>query len=71
MTTATTPELTLTVTGMTCQHCVRAITGAILAKDKGAVVAVDLGAGTVRAATDLPREAVAAAIAAEGYGVAG
>ena len=59
----------LTVKGMSCQHCVTAITGAIRARDPRAEVAVDLAAGTVRAETSLPREAVAAAVGEEGYQV--
>ena len=59
----------LTVKGMSCQHCVTAVTQAIRAKDPRAEVAVDLAAGTVRAGTALPREAVAAAVAEEGYDV--
>lgn len=61
--------IALTVKGMSCQHCVKAITGAIRAKDPKAEVAVDLAAGTVRAETALPREAVAAAVVEEGYEV--
>lgn len=58
------------VEGMSCQHCVRAITGAIRAKDPEATVRVDLAAGTVEAETRLPRETVAAAVEEEGYKVA-
>lgn len=61
--------IALTVEGMNCDHCARAVTGAIRARDPGAEVRVDLGAGTVRAETTLPREAVAAAVAEEGYRV--
>lgn len=67
----TTPLLTLRVEGMSCQHCVRAITGAIQARDPAARVEVDLGAGVVRAGTRLPAEAVRAAVAEEGYRVVG
>jgi copper chaperone len=62
--------ITLNVEGMTCGHCVRAVTAAIQARDPAATVRVDLQAGTVRAETALPREAVAAAVAEEGYRVA-
>ena len=48
----------------------RAITGAIRAKDPEATVRVDLAAGTVEAETRLPRETVAAAVEEEGYKVA-
>ena len=50
----------LKVEGMTCQHCVRAVTQAIQAEDPRAAVQVDLATGTVRAETSLPREKVAA-----------
>ena len=60
----------LKVTGMSCEHCARAITQAIRAEDPGAEVRVDLAGGTVRAVTALPRDKVAAAIEEEGYGVA-
>nr|WP_255722459.1 cation transporter [Pseudoroseomonas ludipueritiae] len=59
------------VTGMSCEHCARAITQAIRAADPGAEVRVDLTGGTVRAVTTLPRDKVQAAIEEEGYGVAG
>ncbi len=61
--------LTLHVEGMSCGHCVRAVTEAIRALDPNAEVAVDLAAGTVRAATALAPEAVAAAVEEEGYKV--
>jgi copper chaperone len=61
----------LQVAGMTCAHCVRAVTTAIQSRDKAARVEIDLPAGLVRAETGLSREEVAAAVAAEGYKVAG
>jgi copper chaperone len=61
--------ITLHVEGMTCGHCVRAVTQAIQALDPKAAVQVDLPAGTVRAETTLARDAVAAAVAEEGYTV--
>jgi copper chaperone len=60
----------LKVTGMTCQHCVRAVTQAIQGEDPRAQVQVDLAASTVRAETSLPRDKVAALVAEEGYQVA-
>ena len=56
------------VSGMTCGHCVRAVTEAIHGVDAAAQVAVDLSAGraTVRDETASP-DRVAQAIAAEGY----
>jgi copper chaperone len=60
----------LKVSGMTCGHCVRAVTEAIQAKDPSAKVEVVLAEGLVRAETTLPASAVAAAITEEGYKVA-
>lgn len=56
------------VSGMTCGHCVRAVTEAIHGVDAAAQVEVDLGAGrvTVRDGTASPDRLVQA-IAAEGY----
>ncbi|HEY4249671.1 MAG TPA: cation transporter [Roseomonas sp.] len=64
-------RMVLKVDGMSCAHCVRAVTGAVLAQDAGAKVDVDLAAGLVTLETVAPRAAVAAAIAEEGYAVAG
>lgn len=57
-----------TVTGMTCGHCVRAVTDAVRGVDARAAVEVDLGAGrvTVRGGTATTQQ-ITAAIAAEGY----
>lgn len=55
------------VDGMTCGHCVRAITRAMQALDPAAQVAVDLAARSVEVQTDLPVEQVAATIVAAGY----
>lgn len=55
------------VDGMTCGHCVRAITRAVQALDPAAQVAVDLDARSVDVQADLPAEQVAAAIVAAGY----
>jgi copper chaperone len=60
----------LKVAGMTCGHCVKAVTEAIRAKDPAATVEVRLGEGLVRAETALSRAAVAAAVEEEGYKVA-
>jgi copper chaperone len=64
-------KVALKVAGMTCQHCVRAVTGAIQALDPQAQVAVDLPAGTVAVETSLASDKVAAAVTAEGYQVLG
>lgn len=57
------------VQGMSCGHCVRAITQALQAADADAVVEVDLAAGEVRVASTLSSEQISALIADEGYEV--
>jgi copper chaperone len=58
------------VQGMSCGHCERAVTQAVKAVDPAAEVKVDLGSGKVQVQTAQPREAIAKAIAEEGYPVA-
>ncbi|MBO1541337.1 cation transporter [Pseudomonas sp. OA65] len=60
---------TFNVEGMSCGHCVKAITQAVQAKDPAAEVRVDLSAKTVQVQSSLPADAVIAAINEEGYGV--
>ncbi|WP_044873951.1 cation transporter [Pseudomonas sp. LFM046] len=55
------------VQGMSCGHCVRAITQAVQARDQAAEVQVDLAAGEVRVASRLVEEQVLEAIREEGY----
>lgn len=57
------------VQGMSCGHCVKAITQALQAKDPDAEVKVDLGAKTVEVQSRLPSETVVEAIREEGYEV--
>lgn len=57
------------VSGMSCGHCVRAVTQAIKALDPAAQVDVDLAAGVVQVDSDLPAAQLAAAIRGEGYEV--
>lgn len=59
------------VQGMTCQHCVRAVTQAIQTMDAQAQVEVDLAGGRVTVRSALPRERITAVIREEGYSVAG
>lgn len=61
--------LTLTVTGMTCDHCVRAVTAAVRAVPGTEAVAVDLAGGTVTVRGTPDPDKVRAAIVAEGYDV--
>lgn len=57
------------VSGMSCSHCVRAVTQAIQALDQAASVEVDLGAGLVRVDGSLDTAQIQAAIREEGYEV--
>lgn len=57
----------LKVTGMSCGHCVRAITQAVQALDGAAEVQVDLAAGEVRVASRLNLEQLLQAVREEGY----
>lgn len=52
---------------MTCGHCVRTITQAILAIDPAAEVAPDLAARTVSVSSGLEAATLSAAIAEAGY----
>ncbi|MRJ24088.1 heavy-metal-associated domain-containing protein [Pseudomonas haemolytica] len=55
------------VEGMTCGHCVRAVTQAVQDEDSTASVEVDLAAKEVRVASSLPSEKVIQLITEEGY----
>ena len=57
------------VEGMTCGHCVRAVTQAVRSQDADAEVTVDLAAKQVRVQSQLAREAIAQLIKEEGYTV--
>jgi copper chaperone CopZ len=61
-----------TVTGMTCEHCVRAVTGELSALPGVADVDIDLGTGTVTVTSDAPLadDAVRAAVDEAGYELA-
>ena len=61
---------TFNVQGMTCGHCERAVTQAVKAVDPKAEVHIDRAIGKVEVQSDQPREALASAIAEEGYTVA-
>jgi copper chaperone len=58
-----------TVNGMSCQHCVKAITAAIRALDPDARVQVDLDSRQVQVESEQSRSALAQAIRDEGYTV--
>jgi copper chaperone len=59
----------LQVKGMTCQHCVKAVTKALQALDAQAIVHVTLPQGLVTVESTLTRDAAAHAITEEGYEV--
>ena len=61
---------TFSVTGMTCGHCERAVNQAVKNLDPAAEVKIDRSANRVEVESTQPREALAAAIAGEGYSVA-
>ena len=58
------------VQGMTCGHCERAVTDAVLELDPQAQVRIDRAQHRGEVDSTQPREALAAASAAEGYQVA-
>ena len=55
------------VEGMSCNHCVKAVTEAVRSVDPAARVDVDLSSHTVKVDSAAPREAVAAALDEAGY----
>ncbi|OLL32514.1 heavy metal transporter [Burkholderia sp. SRS-W-2-2016] len=59
----------LHVEGMSCQHCVAAVTNAIREHDAAAQVQVDLASGRVVVESVQPVEALKAAIDEAGYTV--
>jgi copper chaperone CopZ len=61
-----------TVSGMTCQHCVSAVTGELSSLDGVDAVLVDLGTGvvTVTSAAPLDEAEVRAAVDEAGYELA-
>ena len=58
-----------TVEGVTCGHCVKAVTQAVQSQDPTAEVKVDLAAKQVSVQSQLSREAIAGLIKEEGYSV--
>jgi len=57
------------VQGMTCGHCERAVTQAVLQLDPAAQVRIERTSGAVEVVSDQPRAALAQAITEEGYRV--
>jgi len=60
----------LTVQGMTCGHCEKAVTQAIRQLDPQAQVVIDRGQNRVEVDSTQTQEALAQAIREEGYAVA-
>jgi copper chaperone len=58
------------VEGMSCGHCIQAVTRAVKAEDPQADVAVDLAARSVSVRSNQPGELIAQAIRGAGYEVA-
>lgn len=58
------------VSGMSCSHCEQAVTRAIRRVDPQAEVRIDLKTGRVEVQSEQPHDAIARAIAEEGYEVA-
>ena len=58
------------VEGMSCNHCAKAVTKAVQQVDPQAQVQVDLAGKKVEVQSTQAREALAKAIADEGYAVA-
>jgi copper chaperone len=61
---------TFSVTGMTCGHCEKSVVQAVKLLDPQAQVVADRTRNTVQVQSTQPRDALAAAIAEEGYAVA-
>lgn len=59
----------LDVQGMSCNHCVKAVTRAVQTLDPQAQVKVDLAAQKVEIESEQDRQALIRAIADEGYKV--
>jgi copper ion binding protein len=66
-------ESTYTVKGMTCDHCIGAVTAELTSLPGVTGVDVDLASGGVRVSTDAPvdDDAVRAAVEEAGYEVTG
>jgi copper chaperone len=61
---------TFNVQGMTCEHCEKAVARAVKQLDRDAEVTIDRAANLVEIDSNQPRDALARAIADEGYTVA-
>ena len=59
--------LVFKVEGMSCQHCVAAITRAVQTLDAAAGVEIDLASGVVKVASNVAAQALLRAFADAGY----
>ena len=64
------PTAELTVEGMTCGHCERAVTNALVRLDPQAKVSIDRSTKEVKVSSQQPRSELAQAVEEEGYSVA-
>jgi copper chaperone len=64
-----TSNQTFNVTGMTCGHCEKAVTNAIKQLDPQAIVVIDRSQNKVDVQSNQAHDALAKAIAEEGYTV--
>lgn len=63
-------EHLLIVEGMTCGHCERAVTNALVRLDPQAKVSIDRSTKEVKVSSQQPRSELAQALEEEGYSVA-
>ena len=63
-------EHLLIVEGMTCGHCERAVTNALVRLDPQAKVSIDRSTKEVKVNSQQPRSELAQAVEEEGYSVA-
>jgi len=63
-------QYSLTVTGMTCEHCEKTVVRAVRQLDRSAEVSADRIANKVEVRSELSREALVQAISEEGFVVA-
>jgi copper chaperone len=61
---------TYSVTGMTCEHCVRSVTEEVSEVPGVSAVAVDLASGALTVEGDAPADAIRAAVDEAGYALA-
>jgi copper chaperone len=64
-------KFSLTIDGMSCGHCVKAVESALSAVDGVESADVEIGRATVKVGPDVSSETLAAAIEEEGYTVTG